>query len=127
MGEALKRLRTVSAQQSAEAAIKGGFPVTCATCDHLRKAFDTDADDCGKTITCGGPIFNRCYPDYAGPLKPETYDKICLKCGSDHVDFYVFGGIKRFGLCTSHKGIFDKINTPGTTPPLVMRVPGRSV
>jgi hypothetical protein len=123
--EAVRRLRTVGAQQAAEAALKGGFPITCATCEHLKEAFDTNAEDCGKTLTCGGPIFNRSYPDYVGPLQPDHYEKICLKCGSPDVYFFVFGGVRRFGLCAAHKGIFDKVKGPGTQQPLVMRVPGR--
>lgn len=127
MDEAVRRLRTVSAQQAAEAALKGGFPITCATCEHLKTAFDTDADDCGKMLTCGGPIFNRSYPDYVGPLRAEDYDKFCLKCGSTDVQYFCFGGVRRFGLCHAHKGIFDKVDGPGVQRPLVMKVPGRSL
>lgn len=125
MDEVVRRLRTVSAQEAAKAALEGGFPITCATCEHLQTAFDTNAADCGKTLTCGGPIFSRSYPDYVGPLQSEHYDKLCLKCGSPNVDFHVYGGIRRFGLCFIHQGIFDKVKGPGVQCPLVMRVPGR--
>lgn len=125
MNEAVKRLRTVGAQKSAEAALRGGYPITCATCEHLKTAFDTSAPDCGKTLTCGGPIFGRSYPDYVGPLRQEHYDRFCLKCGSPSVDFYVHGGIRRFGLCFSHRGIFDKVEGPGVQQLLITRVPGR--
>ena len=125
MGEAVNRLPTVSAREVAEAALKGGFPITCATCEHLKQAFDTYAEGCGKMLTCGGPIFGRSYPDYVGPLKPEEYEKLCLKCGSPSVEFHVFGGLRRFGLCHKHGGIFDGIEDPGTTKPVVVRVPGR--
>jgi len=127
MDEALKRLRTVGAQNSATAALAGGFPITCATCEHLKAAFDANAVDCGKTLTCGGPIFGRSYPDYVGPLQQNHYDKLCLKCGSPNVDFHVYGGIRRFGLCFAHKGIFDKVEGPGVQHPLITKVPGRSV
>ena len=124
--ETVRRLRTVGAQQAAESALKGGFPITCATCEHLKTAFDSDADDCGKMLTCGGPIFGRSYPDYIGPLKIDQYDKICLKCGSPAVDFHVYGSVRRFGLCFAHEGIFNKVDGPGTQLPLVLKVPGRS-
>jgi len=127
MDEAVKRLRTVSAQQAAEAALKGGYPITCATCEHLKAAFDSDAADCGQMLTCGGPIFNRAYPNYVGPLQTAHYDKICLKCGSADVDYHVYGGVRRFGLCFAHKSIFDKVDGPGTQQPPVLRVPGRSL
>lgn len=127
MDEAVRRLPTVSAQNTAEAALKGGYPITCSTCEHLKDAFDSNASDCGHNLTCGGPIFGRSYPNYVGPLRPETYDKFCLKCGSTTVDYHVYGGLKRFGLCFDHRSIFDKVNGPGTQMPLVLRVPGRSL
>ncbi|MGE3483235.1 MAG: hypothetical protein AB7L09_00500 [Nitrospira sp.] len=125
MDEAVRRLRTVSAQQAAEAALKGGYPITCATCEHLKAAFDADAPNCGKMLTCGGPIFNRSYPDYIGPLQPDHYEKICLKCGSSDVYYFVYGGVRRFGLCATHRTIFDKVDGPGVHQPFVMRVPSR--
>lgn len=125
MDEAVKRLHTVDAQNAAKAALNGGYPITCATCDHLKRAFDADSADCGKVLTCGGPIFGRSYPDYVGPLRPENYDRFCLKCGSANVDFFVYGGVRRFGLCFNHRGIFDKVAGPETQLPLVTRVPGR--
>lgn len=127
MDEAVSRLRTVSAQEAARAALRGGYPITCATCEHLKGAFDSDAQDCGKTLTCGGPIFGRSYPDYLGPLLPDHYDRVCLKCGSPDVDYHVYGAIRRFGLCHEHRSIFDKVEGPGIKQPLVMRVPGRSL
>ncbi len=127
MDEVVRRLRTVSAQEAASAALKGGFPITCATCEHLKTAFDTDADDCGKMLTCGGPIFGRSYPDYVGPLRSEHYDRLCLKCGSTEVAYHVYGSISRFGLCFKHRGILDRVDGPGTQRPTVVRVPGRSL
>jgi len=127
MAEAVRRLRTVSAQNIAESALEGGYPITCATCEHLKDAFDSNASDCGHNLTCGGPIFGRAYPNYVGPIRPETYDKFCLKCGSSTVDYHVYGGINRFGLCFDHKSIFDNVDGPGTQRPLVTRVPGRSL
>jgi hypothetical protein len=124
MTEEVSKLRTVSAQQTAEQALKAGFPITCATCEHLKTAWDTNADDCGKLVTCGGPIFSRYFPDYRGPLTREAMEKTCLKCGSHDVQFYVYGGINRFGLCQSHRDIFSKIDAPGTTNPVVFKIPG---
>ena len=123
MDEAVRRLRTVSAQQTAEAALAGGYPITCATCEHLKRAFDTDADDCGKVITCGGPIFGRAYPDYEGPLKPSDYESFCIKCGSTDVTHHAYGGVRRFGLCFDHRNIFDKVDGPGVTKPVVVPAP----
>jgi len=127
MDEVVRRLRTVGAQKAARAALSGGFPITCATCEHLKAAFDTDADDCGKMLTCGGPIFSRSYPDYIGPIRTEHYEKLCLKCGSPHVDYHVYGAIRRFGLCFEHRNIFDKVDGPGVQRPTVIRVLGRSL
>lgn len=125
MDEAVRRLPTVSGQQTARVALAHGFPITCATCEHLKDAWDKNEDDCGRTITCGGPIFNRSYPDYFGPLALDEYDKLCLKCGSANIEYRVFGGIRQFGLCATHKSIFDKVAGPGVQQPLILRVPGR--
>ena len=123
----LPKLRTVGAQQVAEHALSAGFPVTCATCEHLKAAWECDAENCGKLLTCGGPIFGRCFPDYVGPLTKEAMESICLKCGSPDVTHHAYGGIRRLGLCFQHKSIFDKIDAPGTQQPVVVRVPGRSL
>lgn len=121
----IHRLPTVSAQHTAIAALKLGFPVSCATCEHLKSAWDTNADDCGKTLTCGGPILGRSFPDYKGPLTAQAFERVCLVCGRDDADFLVFGGLRRFGLCSQHQHVFDKIESPGTQKPVVVRIPGR--
>lgn len=123
----LRKLPTVSAQETARIALAHGFPITCATCEHLKNAWERNNDDCGRTLTCGGPIFNRSYPNYLGPVKAEDYDKICLRCGSAQVAYRVYGGVRPFGLCEAHKGIFDKVDGPGTQRPLITRVSGQSL
>jgi len=125
MDEVARQLPTVSGQETARLALAHGFPITCATCDHLKAAWDENADDCGHMLTCGGPIFNRSYPNYFGPVKAEDYGKLCLRCGSRDVVYHAYGGVRMFGLCEAHKGIFDKVDGPGTQRPVVTRVPGR--
>jgi hypothetical protein len=111
--------------QQAQDAIRLGFPITCATCEHLYIAWDKQADDCGKTATCGGPIFGRNYPDYKGPLTPEAMERLCLICGSDKIDFHVLVGRRRFGLCVSHRGRLDHIIARNVTSPTIVPIPGR--
>jgi hypothetical protein len=123
----IPELRTVGAQRGAERALSYGFPITCATCEHLQDSWERNAEDCGKTITCGGPIFGRYFPDYKGPLTQRDLENVCLKCGTSRIDFHVHGGLRRFGLCYPHKDIFDGIDAPGTQQPTVVRVPGRSL
>jgi len=125
MDEVARQLPTVSGQETARLALAHGFPITCATCEHLKNAWERSDDDCGRNLTCGGPIFNRAYPNYLGPIKAEHYDKLCLRCGSSDVDYLVYGGIRQFGLCATHKSIFDKVAGPGVQQPLILRVPGR--
>jgi len=127
MAEVVRRLTSVSSQAVAESALRGGYPITCATCERLKLAFEESSEDCGKMITCGGPIFGRDYPDYKGPLKPSEFENLCLKCGSHIVDYHTYGGVRRFGLCSLHKGIFDKVDGPGTQRPLVLRAPSISL
>jgi hypothetical protein len=121
----IHKLPTVSAQHTAIAALKLGFSVTCATCEHLKFAWDTDAENCGKTITCGGPVFGRGFPDYKGPLSTQAFEKLCLVCGDENADYLVLGALRRFGLCSRHHTAFDNIKAPGTQRPMVIRVPGR--
>jgi hypothetical protein len=122
MDEVVKRLCTVGAQKTAKRALNEGFPITCATCEHLKTAFDTNSDNCGKILTCGGPIFGRAYPDYIGPIKTEHYAKLCLKCGSPEVDYRVYGAINPFGLCFAHRNIFNKVDGPGVKKPIVTSI-----
>lgn len=121
----IRRLPTVSAQHTAIAALKLGFSVSCATCEHLKFAWDTNAEDCGHIITCGGPVFGRGFPDYKGPLSTQAFEKLCLVCGVEDADYLVFGGLRRFGLCSNHQKVFDNIKAPGAQRPVVVRVPGR--
>ncbi len=122
MLEGLNR-HTVRVQKTIELALKLGFPITCATCDFLHQAWDSNADDCGKTDTCGGPIFGKSFPDYRGYLKREDLDKLCLICGSRSVDYLVVVGDERLGLCRDHGSVFDSIVDVGVTKPLIVVSP----
>ena len=117
----------VSMQAIDKDALGVGFPVTCASCDHLKAARKTDAADCGRLLTCSGPVFCRCFPDYKGPFTPEILEKICLICGSQEVDFHILAGLRRLGLCFKHRSIFSRVNGPGLQRPIVVRVPGRLI
>lgn len=113
-------LRTSLVQQTADEALKLGFPVTCATCTHLHNAWDAKAEDCGYTASCGGPLFGRAFPDYLGPIKREAFAKICLICGDRNISHQVIAGKERLGLCDKHKNVFDNIRDLGTTRPLII-------
>lgn len=102
-----------------------GFPITCATCEHLHNAWAKQSEDCGKTATCGGPIFGRNYPDYKGPLSPKAMEHLCLVCGSQNIDFHVAVGQRRFGLCFKHRGRFDHIVESNVVAPMILPIPGR--
>lgn len=106
-------------------ALRTGFPISCASCDHLHRAWETNAVDCGKTATCGGPIFGKAYPDYKGPLPEQAFEKLCLICGKDRIDYHVVLGPRRFGLCFSHRAVFDKISDLKASKPLIVLAPGR--
>jgi hypothetical protein len=118
-------VRTVSAQAISSEAIKAGFPITCASCEHLHAAWKTDAADCGRLLTCGGPIFGRAFPDYKGPLTPQMLERICLICGSDDVDFHILGGLRRLGLCFKHRDVFNKSLGLGAQVPPIVKITGR--
>lgn len=108
-------------------AVSAGFPITCASCDYFQSAQKAGADDCGRMMTCGGPIFGRNFPDYKGPLTPEIMEKICLICGSDRVEFHILAGLRRFSLCTRHRSIFDRVRGPGTQLPIILKIHGRMI
>jgi hypothetical protein len=108
-------------------AVKAGFPITCASCKHFKNAQQTDAENCGRMLTCGGPIYGRSFPDYDGPISPEVFEKVCLICGSEHVEFHILANLRRFGLCFKHRSIFDRVSGPGTQVPAVVRIEGRLI
>lgn len=108
-----------------EAALRSGFPISCASCEHFHNAQKTDAPDCGRLLSCGGPIFGRTFPDYKGPLTPEAFASLCLICGSQDISFHALAGLRRFGLCFKHRSVFNKAFGPGTQVPPIMKVPGR--
>jgi len=120
-------VHAVSVQAISSEAIKAGFPITCASCEHLHAAWKTDAIDCGRMLTCGGPVFGRCFPDYKGPLTSEILEKICLICGSQEVDFHVLAGLRRLGLCFKHRSVFSRVVGPGVQQPILVRAPGRLI
>lgn len=117
----------MSTQAIDEDALRAGFPITCASCEHFHNAQKTNAEDCGKLLSCGGPIFGRPFPDYKGPLTPEILEKICLICGSPDPDFHILVGLRRFGLCFKHHKIFNRPLGPGAQIPSIVKVPGRLV
>ena len=100
----------VRARKAAEEAMRMGFPLTCASCDHLHNAWAKNLPDCGKTASCGGPIFGRNYPDYLGPLPRQAFEKVCLICGDGNVEFHAVVGQSRFGLCFEHRKRFDAMH-----------------
>ena len=118
-------VRAVSTQSIDGDALRAGFPITCASCEHLHNAQKTNAEDCGRLFTCGGPIFGRAFPDYKGPFSPEVLEKICLICGSQNIDYHVLAGLRRLGLCFKHKAVFNRSLGPGAQVPPVVAVPGR--
>jgi len=101
-------------------ALKLGFPITCASCSHLHSAWETEAEDCGYTKTCAGPLFGKAFPDYLGPLKREAFSKLCLICGDRKVTHQVVAGKERLGLCHEHRTVFDKVHDLGTVRPLII-------
>lgn len=119
--------RAVCMQAIDNQAVSAGYPITCASCEHLKSAQKTNADDCGRLITCGGPIFGRCFPDYKGPLTAEILEKICLICGSQEIDFHVLAGLRRLSLCFKHRGVFSRVRGPGVQQPVLIKAPGRLI
>jgi hypothetical protein len=126
MGTELTEMRAVGTQAVKEA-LQAGFPITCASCEYLHNAQKTDAQNCGRLLTCGGPIFGRSFPDYKGPLTPEALEKICLICGSQTIDFHILAGLRRLGLCFKHRAVFSRPLGPGATAPMIVKIPGRLV
>lgn len=120
MADQTPEMRASLARQTTQEALKLGFPITCATCTHLHNAWDSKAEDCGYTTTCGGPLFGRAFPDYLGPVKRDMFAKFCLICGDRHTTHQVIAGKERLGLCDEHKAVFDNIRDLGTSMPLII-------
>ena len=97
-----------------------GFNIFCSTCKFLYKAQAENKPFCEK-IECGGVLFGRSFPDYAGNIPRNKFDKICLMCGDSNLVCKVkaIGNDQEFALCFKHKGIFDNIvDDPSSTPPI---------
>ena len=112
--------RAVRVLDHSKEALALGFPITCATCEYLHRAWDTSAADCGRTQTCGGPLFGKDFPDYKGPIKRNSLPQLCLICGSQDIRLHVVVGTSRFGLCDRHRRVFDKPRGSGTSLPIVV-------
>lgn len=117
-------LRAGPARELVKEALRSGFPISCATCEHLHRAWSKQEEQCGKALTCGGPVFGRTYPDYKGPLDEQTFSKLCLICGSADIRFHIVVRRRPFGLCNAHRKALDSVSAPGAIKPLIVAVPG---
>lgn len=93
-------------------AMSSGYNLACATCIHLHTALVSEKTGCGK-VKCGGPIYNKTFPEYSGILTKHEFLRLCLVCSSqDLTHFVVVKGKKAFGLCKDHyKALDDAIDT----------------
>jgi hypothetical protein len=100
-----------------EAALKQGFPISCATCVHFYAACAAGLPSCGKTL-CGGPIVGRDFPEYKGQIPRNKFEAICLMCGSVDLACHVVvaGKEQRFGLCKEHEHTFTGVVTNPENP-----------
>jgi len=111
-------------------AIKSGLSAICANCLHywrkqeqVEKArplehFKPSAASCDKR-DCGGPIMDRAFPKYEGPLK-DKLSSVCFICGDEPDATVEMLGRGYLGVCNRHIEQFKKmLGKPGAPPPQV--------
>lgn len=111
-------------------AIKSGLSAVCANCLHYWRRqenapvarpyeqFKPAEAACGHD-GCGGPIRDRAFPDYDGPLKGRLAS-ICFICGGEPDATVEMHGRGYLGVCKEHLEQFRMmLGKPGAPPPQV--------
>ncbi len=78
-------------------AVQQHVSVVCATCEHYWRAQDAKAPTCGKA--CGGPVQNRSFPCYKGPI--SDFKRWCFVCGGETAHLVYTPG-RHLGVCEKH-------------------------
>lgn len=80
-----------------------GYPIVCATCEHMWDALRThrESGGCYQTEPCGSVFSGRDFPLYRGPI--QNFTQWCFVCGEE-ADYAVqSSGMKRaLGMCRFH-------------------------
>ena len=90
--------------QIAESILREGRPITCATCSHMWRARDAQAESCGQPKCCG-PLWGGDFPSYSGPLR--TFEAWCFRCGESSTHG-VQVNQRVFGMCDEHAAWFKE-------------------
>lgn len=86
------------------AALQTGLSPICASCENYWEGLDNNRNGCG--LECGGPLANKTFPLYKGPM--TTFDRFCFACVTEAVF-----GIKQpsssriLGVCRQHLRLLD--------------------
>ena len=89
-------------------ALESGFNIVCSTCSHLHESLSKNQGHCGK-VNCGGPVYNRDFPDYNGAIPRDDFKKACLVCANQNIShFIIINGKKTFALCKDHVNMMDE-------------------
>jgi hypothetical protein len=111
-------------------AIKSGLSAVCANClrywekqDLVPEARPLEhfkpAEAGCQVRDCGGPIVNRAFPKYSGPLEGKLAS-ICFICGAEPDAAVEMAGRGYLGVCNAHIEQFKKmLGKPGAPPPQV--------
>ena len=111
-------------------AIKSGLSAVCAHCVHYWRKQDQvpearpfehfkPSESSCMVDSCGGPLLNRAFPMYDGPLR-EKISSICFICGEEPSAMVEMLGRGYLGVCGKHIEQFKKmLGKPGVQPPAV--------
>jgi len=105
--------------QQAQAAVRSGLSLYCATCTHYWGAVDQGRQRCLAPGPCGSPLAGHEFAHYDGPITEAA--RWCFACGAPAGGFGVSrpGSDKVFGLCPRHEHLVQ-LRPEGQVPPFVV-------
>jgi hypothetical protein len=104
------------------AALAEGYPLVCATCQHLWDGRQKGLPTCTMpSKTCAGPSAGRVFHDYKGPLN-LTASTFCFVCGDqpdtevrvnamaeDSSEMRTLKTSRKFGICQKHDWVLKNL------------------
>jgi len=90
--------------------VASGLAFVCAMCEKWQEGQAKGLPGCtGKA--CAGPLSNKVFPEYIGPIPEANFASFCFRCGNPVVKFgiKVPGKDKTLGVCEEHVKLLDQL------------------
>jgi len=89
-----------------EELLKKGFAFPCTVCAKMWRALDRGAEVCEASMTCGGPMMGKSFPDYEGVLNGSLV-RFCFRCGRQASKLVSPPDGGYIGVCDEHIKMLD--------------------